>query len=159
MILCVILFCTEISDFTLDDEFLFTTDESCDPSLDLSDFDSLFEDLDDIFEVESLECLPLLKKRYTEGRLVLHVVVHKQLPASCNAGCVVAETTKNLEALNATLCSEESNVDIRVRNTTTRISPGCPQQPDDIKHVASKKSCSEGYHLINGQCSEWSHLV
>ena len=116
----------------------------------------MFEVTDDLFEVEGFECLPLFKKRATEGRLVLHVVVRKQLPASCNASCVLEESTKNLEALNTTLCSEETNVNIRVKNATKRISPGCPKQPDDIKHVTSKKSCSEGYRLINGQCSEWS---
>ncbi len=144
----------EVSDFLLDDEFTFTTDESCDPSLDFSDFDSAFEVADDLFEVESLECLPLFKKRATVGRLVLHVVVHKKLPATCNASCVIEETIKSLEALNNTLCSDEGNVNIQLRNSTTRISPGCPEQPNAIQLVASKKSCSEGYHLINGQCSE-----
>ena len=149
----------ELSDFLLDDEFTFTTDESCDPSLDFSDFDSVFDVEDGLFEVESLECLPLFKKRAAMGRLVLRVVVHKQLPASCNASCVMEETTKSLEALNSTLCSDEENVNILLRNTTTRIRPGCPEQPDDIKLVASKKSCSGSYRLINGVCSEWCHLV
>ena len=113
---------------------------------------------DDLFEVTSFECLPLFKKRATEGRLVLHVVVRKLLPASCNASCVLEESAKNLEALNTTLCSEETNVNIQIQNTSMRIIPGCPEQPDDIKHVASKKSCSEGYQLIHGQCSECLYL-
>ena len=149
----------ELSDIILDDEFTFTTDESCDPSLDFSDFDSVFDVEDDLFEVESLECLPFFKKRAAVGRLVIRVVVHKQLPATCNASCLMEETTKSLEALNATLCSDEGNVNIQLRNTTTRIRPGCPEQPNDIQLVASKKSCGVGYRLINGQCSEWCHLV
>ena len=139
----------------LDDEFTFTTDESCDLSLDFSEFDSLFDVADDLIELESVECLPLFRKRATEGRLVLHVVVHRQLPPSCNASCVLDESTKNLEALNSTLCSVETNVNIQVKNTTIGIRPGCPGKPEDIKHVASKKSCDGDYRLINGHCSEW----
>ena len=102
--------------------------------------------------------MPLIRKRATEGRLAFHVVIRKQLPASCNASCVLEESAKKLEALNTTLCSEETNVNIRIKNTSMRIIPGCPEQPDDIKHIASKKSCSEGYRLIHGQCSEWLYI-
>ena len=145
-------------DLWLDDSFFVTTPSPCDVG---ATFDDFVADPPEDLTVDSVGCEPVSGgKRAAVGRIVVRLVMHKQLNASCGRDCIEEESRMNKKSIFSKITTEGFGVQIRTGNTTVELDFSSVNR-SQISHEKTSRFCGEGKSLINGICSEsyLQHMV
>jgi hypothetical protein len=142
--------CEEQFDLWLDDSFFVTTPSPCDVG---ATFDDFVADPPEDLTVDSVGCEPVSGgKRAAVGRIVVRLVMHKQLNASCGRDCIEEESRMNKKSIFSKITTEGFGVQIRTGNTTVELDFSSVNR-SQISHEKTSRFCGEGKSLINGICS------